>query len=478
LSSNTDPRQRGQTLVLFTLTLVALLIAAALVFDVGQSLADRRSQQDAADAAALAGARYLPTSTAQARAVALDIAAQNGYRDGVGGMTVEVKIPPGPETNFAGRNGFIEVRISGSRGSFFGGITSMPAWNVSALAVAANTHGAAAPYAFLALDPDGCQSAKFTGNATVTVNGNIQVNSSCSSAMMVQGNADVTVTTPDGQCNVHGDIKMGGHADLNCIKNPGAAVVPDPLATLAPPAVPGLPASVVEVGGTLPIPDNCPGGANPATTASPGPCKFTSSYDGTVWRLSPGLYPGGIVVQGGIILLQPGIYYLGGGGFQANGTSAKVYSVDAGATSPVLGGGVLLFNSEDPDFHTACASHPGQAGCIGDITFNGSSTEVHLRQLDIPAPSPGWRYNGLVIWQDGSIANQPTITIDGSGATMDVTGTMYAPKALLQINGDAGDTITTQVIAYDFVVNGTAGTFNVNYDEDYLFQFHDEGLVQ
>jgi hypothetical protein len=475
LSSTTDPnRQRGQTLVLFTLTLVALLIAAALVFDVGQSLADRRSRQDAADAAALAGARYLPTSTAQARAVALDVAAQNGYEDGVGGITVEVKIPPGPETNFAGLADFIEVQISGSRGGFFSGLAGMPTWDVSALAVAANTHGAAAPYAFLALDPDGCQSAKFAGNAVVTVNGNIQVNSSCSSAMMVQGNTDVTVTTPDGQCNVHGDFKFGGNAELNCIQNPGAPVVPDPLAVLPPPSVPGLPAAVVEVSGpAMSIPAGCPGGASPATEANPAQCKFTSSYDGTVWRLSPGLYPGGLVVQGGTILLQPGIYYIGGGGFQANGKNAKVYSIDAGATTPVLGGGVLIYNSEDPDFHTQCVSHPGLAGCIGDITFNGSSTEVHLKQLNI-----GSRYDGLVIWQDGSIANQPTITIDGSGATMDVTGTIYAPKALLQIAGDAGDTMTTQVIAYDFVVTGSSGTFNVNFDEDYLFQFHAEGLVQ
>jgi hypothetical protein len=476
LSSTTDPnRQRGQTLVLFTLTLIVLLAAAALVFDVGQSLADRRSRQNAADAAALAGARYLPDS-AHARSVALDVAALNGYQDGVGGITVEVKIPPGPETNFPGWPGYIEVQISGSRGGFFSGLAGMPAWEVAAMAVAANTHDAAAPYAFLALDPDGCQSAKFAGNGVVSVNGNIQVNSSCSSAMMVQGNTTVTVTIPDGQCNVHGDIKFGGNADLNCIENPGAPVVPDPLAKLAAPPVPDLPDSVVKLSVTsLDIPDNCPGGASPATATDPAPCKFTSSYAGTVWRLSPGFYPGGLVVQGGIILLQPGIYYIGGGGFQANGTSAKVYSVAAGASSPVVGGGVLLYNSEDPQYHTQCAG-PGAApprACIGDITLNGAGTEVHLRQLDI-----GSRWDGLVIWQDGSIAKQPAITIDGSGAVMDITGTFYAPKALLSITGDSGDTLTTQVIAYDFVVNGNASGLNVNFDESYFIQFHAEGLVQ
>jgi hypothetical protein len=474
--SSTDPhRQRGQTLVLFTLTLVALLAAAALVFDVGQSLADRRSRQNAADAAALAGARYLPTSAAEARAVAFDVAAQNGYQDGVGGITVEVKIPPGPETQFAGMAGFIEVRISGSRSGFFSGVVGVGTWDVSALAVAENSPGAAAPYAFLALDPDGCQSAKFAGNATVSVNGNIQVNSSCSSALMVQGNASVTVTIPDGQCNVHGDIKYGGNAELNCIQNPGAPVVPDPLAILPPPSVPNLPAAVVPVTPGDTIPPSCPGDTNPSTAANPQTCVFKASTS-SIWRISPGLYPGGISIQKGTVLLEPGIYYIGGGGLQMNASSASLVSVDAGATTPTPGGGVLIYNSEDPDFHTACLSHPGLAGCLGPITLNGSTTAVQLKQLDI-----GSRYDGLVIWQDGSIgtsASQPPITINGSGANLSVTGTIYAPTATVKITGDAGETITTQVIAYDFVVNGTSGTFNVNFDENYFFQFHGEGLVQ
>jgi Flp pilus assembly protein TadG len=56
LSSTTDrARERGQVLVLFAGGLVALLIVAALAFDVGMMLVERRDQQNAADAAALAG---------------------------------------------------------------------------------------------------------------------------------------------------------------------------------------------------------------------------------------------------------------------------------------------------------------------------------------------------------------------------------------------------------------------------------------
>ena len=45
--------------MLFAGGLVALLLMAALAFDVGMMLVERRDQQNAADAAALAGARYV-----------------------------------------------------------------------------------------------------------------------------------------------------------------------------------------------------------------------------------------------------------------------------------------------------------------------------------------------------------------------------------------------------------------------------------
>src|ERR671912_1529724 len=60
LSSTTErPNERGQILVLFAGAAVALLIVAAIAFDVGSMYLERRDQQNAADAAALAGARYV-----------------------------------------------------------------------------------------------------------------------------------------------------------------------------------------------------------------------------------------------------------------------------------------------------------------------------------------------------------------------------------------------------------------------------------
>src|SRR5688500_17237790 len=70
LSSITEPApmaahraERGQALVIFALAIIVLLGMAAMVFDVGQTLLDRRAQQNASDAAALAGARHLGAGT-------------------------------------------------------------------------------------------------------------------------------------------------------------------------------------------------------------------------------------------------------------------------------------------------------------------------------------------------------------------------------------------------------------------------------
>jgi len=68
----------GQTLVLFALLLVGLLAVTGLVLDGGNLYLQRRAMQNAADAAALAGARVLALNgtAEQARSAALEYAVQ------------------------------------------------------------------------------------------------------------------------------------------------------------------------------------------------------------------------------------------------------------------------------------------------------------------------------------------------------------------------------------------------------------------
>ena len=129
--STTEPQpERGQSLVIFALALPVLLGFAALAFDLGQIQLDRRSEQNAADAAALAGARYIASDVPKAKDEAMRIAYQNGLGAGStyasSGLTnpansskVTVSVPPGPESAFAGRTGYIEVQIGIKRSSLF-----------------------------------------------------------------------------------------------------------------------------------------------------------------------------------------------------------------------------------------------------------------------------------------------------------------------------------------------------------------------
>lgn len=81
--------ESGQALVLAALAMVVVLGMAALAIDVGMFLQERRDLQNAADAAALAGAVDLPGSPASAIADATTWAGQNGIGPGeLDGVTV------------------------------------------------------------------------------------------------------------------------------------------------------------------------------------------------------------------------------------------------------------------------------------------------------------------------------------------------------------------------------------------------------
>lgn len=71
-------RETGQVLIMFVLALAALIGFMALALDVGVAFHERRNLQNAADAAALAGVRFLPNDTAAANAAARDWAGKNG----------------------------------------------------------------------------------------------------------------------------------------------------------------------------------------------------------------------------------------------------------------------------------------------------------------------------------------------------------------------------------------------------------------
>jgi Putative Flp pilus-assembly TadE/G-like len=484
LSSITRPA-RGQTLVVFALSLVVMLSMAALAFDVGQVLISQRSQQNAADAAALGGARYIAATGCKANpslsnpacapavAAALKVAQLNGYGDGttncINGCTnlsptVTIKIPPGPEAvPYDSKAGAIEVQIGSRRGGIFSGVLGITNWTVGTMAVAANQVDTALSFSFLALDPTGCGSVKLTGapGSGLIAGGNVQVNSTCNGGLQVGNNATLEVTS--GACNVSGSgIAKNGHPTINCTVNTNMPAIPDPLAGMAAPMRPPLAAAPVNVDiPTAPPPANCP-----SVLSAPATCQFSASYAGTRWRLFPGTYPGGLKLLAGTFFLEPGIYYLAGGGLSAGGNGVVVESVDPGSTATGPDAGVLFYNTSDSD--VTCTAFPG--ACGAGITLNGSGASV---VLDPYLEDP---YKGMVIFQDRTL--NATLVLDGSSSGLNVTGTVYAPLATVQVNGSNSTATDLQIIAYDFVFNGSGGNMTVGYDAGSFLHIRGSGLVK
>ena len=81
--------ERGQVLVLFVLVSTVLLGAAAIVTDASWLYVSQQRMQRAADAAALAGAVYLPGDPSRAYATARAESAKNGYAHGVDTVVVD-----------------------------------------------------------------------------------------------------------------------------------------------------------------------------------------------------------------------------------------------------------------------------------------------------------------------------------------------------------------------------------------------------
>ena len=504
MSSTTEPASaRGQILVLFAGSLVVIFLIAALAFDVGMTLLERRDQQNAADAAALAGARYVRTSgnfngscatpgTNAAVIAACDMALANDFDSAATDENVFVRIPP-VSGEFRSFPGHVQVDIDASRRSIFAGVIGIGNWAVGATAVAANQPGVHYSFGMIALDPDDCKAIQISGTGTVNSAASIQSNSDgsgCGSppfyGLSRTGGGILNVTAPDAVCRSVGGIQDQGVGTMTCTRDPFSFALPDPLASLQAPAKPLLAAAMKEVISgavtTIPntsVPDNCPGKATPVSKApsetSPATCVLGNGSDaGRQFILYPGLYPGGLAVKGSgtAVFLTPGIYWIGGGGI--SGQSGSITSVNSetdrppatctvGATPPCInGGGVLIYNTSLP------------AAAAGPISLDGNGIQLNLQPYDYPF---GSSTIDLVIFQDRTVSQTVTLNGSNSAAGM-VRGIVYAPLALVKVNGSNSTFSMDQVIANTFLINGSGGTVNVLREMGVDAIINNVGLVQ
>lgn len=131
-------RERGQILVLFALGLVVMIGMVGLVLDGGDTFAQRRKEQNAADLSAIAGANaYLNTNgnvaarTSAAQAAAVAAATRNGYTSGVNGAVI-----PTPAVTLLQSGARVTVSITAPHVNTFARVLGANVWNVSVTAAA------------------------------------------------------------------------------------------------------------------------------------------------------------------------------------------------------------------------------------------------------------------------------------------------------------------------------------------------------
>jgi hypothetical protein len=418
-----DSRQ-GAVAVLVAVCMVMLLSFVAIAVDGGSLLDQRRHAQSTADMAALAAAESLfknyntnhgfdPWGSA-ARA-AKSIAAANGYSND--GTSSVVRVRTSPQTYSGGPNqgkvlprGYAEVTVQYNQQRFFSKILGAGSIPVPARAVA---RGQWEP-AFVGihvLDLHEPSALRATGGGSGNVVGGaaVIVNSDASDAAVTTGGSTLRAS----KFAVTGGTSGGGFIGE---VNTGTPPQPDPLRNIPQPQ------------------------ASDYSVQSNGP-KHYSNGNRTI---SPGVYNGGIAITGQAnVTMEPGVYYMKGGGFSMTGQGN------------LIANGVIIYN--DPKQPSDVISISGSNG--GSVTMT---------------PPTSGAYKGLTLFQNRTATQ--TLTVSGNGA-FHMSGTFYAAGALLTVTGNGAGQIGSQYVSRLLDINGGGG-LGIDYDPDQVVPRRILGLVE
>jgi Flp pilus assembly protein TadG len=428
-----DQGEEGQAVVLFAIMMLALLFAVGLAIDAGQLYSAKRSEQEAADAAAFAGAvvLYQKGSGSEAIAAARTDALTNGYSSGGACLlstpgpctdaatqtTVSVYWPP-ISGSYTGNATHIEVSITRQVKTSL--VPAQAAFNPVRARGVAGSEALNNGYAIMALDPGNTLRGFWTGdNGRVSLNGGgILVNSTSSNAAENDANApgEVVIQSP-WALDVTGQA-TGHWSDLTppVPVNAGHAQVPDPFAGVPRPKVcteppPCLPAPTA-------IFTSLPSAVAGVTTLEPGVYKVKIKGAGTdVFHLNPGVY---ILDQG----------------------------MDTSGNGLVTGSEVFIFNTY--------SNYPGPAGLTptcSDVSLTGNG------DIDLSAITTGPPYKNLLFYQDSLCANDFEI---GGNGNFTGTGSLYLPSALFMLDGNNATLTGSQLVARQVEIQ--QGNITINYD--------------
>ena len=507
---------RGQVILITAFALITLMAIGAIVVDLGFSWMLHRQEQNAADPGALAAAKYVPAlDHAKMEAEACFYAQLNGFFSGDTGCAAalasgDLDVNSPPATNLAGQfqghSGYVEVIINATHPSFFGQIFGVPFGTVTTAAVAALTTGDSNSSSIVALG-DTCNGSNpgesvVSGGGTLTIHpatgvtspgGFMNINAPCGTIMnphLCDGNGSGALTVSGGghlivpHAFVVGGCMTNGGGTYQCqgtspCLDEQAIPLGDPLASLPEPW-PTI---------SLPTPA-CPKASEINSASDSNPCNLTQQNCPSVsgvntCTMDPGLYYAGWNIGNHVkVVLKPGMYVLAGFGIKMNAgaTMESVSGVDANGNP--IDARVTIFST---DYTAGCQA--GQANfCEGpvDISSNGplrlkATDETTCAQVS-PAICP---WNGILLWQDGSVVGTASdVTINGQSDLI-LSGTIYAPRSKVTINGGNGTTgcsgtpqycLAIQLIVRQFTING-GGQVEMPYDPAQLYQLEQRGLV-
>jgi Putative Flp pilus-assembly TadE/G-like len=402
-SANLCLHRPGGVSVWLVLGLTGILGVLALGMDGGRMQEERRRAQATADAAALAAAADLYENwwtyhgkdhSSSAQNAALKAAAANGYANDGTTSVVTVNTPPATGT-FAGQAEYVEVIAEYRLGTTFGRIFTNKDLPVEARAVA---RGRPAKIGLLLLSP-AAGNAFLNKSLAFAVLGNpIIVNSTDNQALNQAGLGLLVASRYD----ITGNFVNSGGIILGKM-NTGVRPTADPLRKLP---APNVAASPVQSNKQLVINSLLP----------------------TI--LKPGVYQGGIKIQGAsVVTMLPGVYILEGGGLQVQNLAT------------LAGLDVMIYNT---------------AGVFpaGPITISS------LGKMVLTAPLSG-TYQGISVFQDRAVS-QP-LTVTGAGL-MAFTGTVYAPSADVTLGSIVAAGIDTLGGAYICNTISISGIGSINLD--------------
>lgn len=473
--------ERGQVIVLLVLVFVALLGITGVAIDGGRLYSQRRSVQNAADNAALAGAFALCKSTNVVSA-AVASAAQNGFTAAPPDVTVVVQNPPGSE--------YVTVTITSRLPLTLGRLVYSGTPEVKARAVARCKPGGGAVgwgNGLIALDPnnDNVVYGPSSGCLRV-VDGGVFVESSNSSALFLDGGDGSSC--PGGARIVAEWVQLVGGVSLPSwvipYGNPSLWIKPwppetgrtprgDPMEDVATPPIPAQPGAPA----TPTIHGTCGGVLDANGNLSIGTGRAWCSTGVTIY---PGRYRSIDISTDVPVTMQPGLYYVTNGNFTISGpstnmptgTGVSIYVASGNVTitssaqaNLTAGSSGVLFHVENGSFNVGGDSAASRTlnGMIyvnkGAITIDGGAA------LTTKAPTSG-PYSGLAFFMGR--ANTNDLTVTGAGV-LSMTGTIYAPKARIASTGSGSNkTVNGQMIAGRFLVTG-GGRITINYDDDVVF---------